>query len=191
MSKKKTKSNRQKKQQGKESQTKRSSTILPLLLAVCTLVGCAASLVAFFPRPTVSPPSIPFDKNDRFSVSFDITNGGYVPLEDCEVSLGVGQIATKGARLDPSFLPTFKSRLVMPAWQHHTLRMDEKFTVVLSDLIRGNVESADIALIVSYKPWFLPIYREKAFRFVTFKQPDGQSYWRSWPIQEPLPPIRQ
>lgn len=188
MSKKKTKSRTVKKQQQKAPKTKMRSKVIPLFLLICTLVGVAASIAVFLPRPIVSPPSIPFDNNNRFSVSFDIINGGYIPLEDCGVSLGVGQITSKGAHLDPSFFPTFGSRLVMPAWQHHRLAMDERFTVVLSDLMR-NVESADIALIVSYKPWFFPIHKEKIFRFVTFKQKDGQSYWRSWPIEDPLPPI--
>ena len=159
------------------------------MLGLCTVLGFVISLLVLLPRPTVFPPSVPLDQKDQFSVSFDITNSGYIPLADCTASLGVGQITSKGANLDPGFIPTFESRLVMPAWQHHRLGMDERFTIVLSDAVHP-VESADIAIIVSYKPWFFPINREKIFRFVTFKQTNGHQYWRSWPINEKLPPIQ-
>ena len=189
MSKRKAKSNSSRKKVQKEPRTRRHSKVLPAILGLCTVLGFAISLVVFLPRPTVLPPSVPLDQKDQFSVSFDITNSGYIPLADCTASLGVGQITSKGAHLDPMFIPTFKSRLVMTAWQHHRLGMDERFTIVLSDAVRP-VESADIAIIVSYKPWFFPIYREKIFRFVTFKQTDGHQYWRSWPIDEQLPLLK-
>ena len=152
------------------------------LLGVCTLAGAAV----FFPRPTVSPPSMPFDPTDKFSVSFEISNNGYIPLNDCTAMLGVGQISGASAHFDPSFIPSFKSRLVMPAWQHHRLGMDDRFTVVLSDLLQMGVQSADIAIVVSYKPWFLPIRREKIYRFVTISQTGARQTWRSWPPDEPL-----
>jgi hypothetical protein len=188
MAKQKAKLRTAKKKQRNAPKTKKSFKVL---LVICTLVGGAAALTVFWPRPMVSAPSIPFDKTNPFSVSFDISNGGYLPLWDCGVGLGVGQIINiKGNHLDPSFIPTFESRIINPAWQHHRLAMDERFTVALTDFL-DKAGAADIALIVSYKPWFVPINREKIFRFVTFKQADGNSYWRSWPIDEPLPPIRQ
>jgi hypothetical protein len=186
MSKQRLKSPTPKKQKQKVKEIKTRMKLLPILLGICTLVGGA---VVFLPRPMVLPPSVPLDQKDQFSVSFDVSNSGYIPLTDCTASLGVGQITTQGAHLDPKFIPTFESRLVMPAWQNHKLSMDERFTIVLSDILRP-VESADIAIIVSYKPWILPIHREKMFRFVTFKQTNGHQYWRSWPIDEPLPPVQ-
>ena len=175
----------------KQRNAPKFSKYVTVLLMICTLVGGLAAIIVFLPRPMVSAPSTPFDKTNPFSVSFDIANSGYVPLWDCGVSLGVGQIINiKGSHLDPSFIPTFESRMVNPAWQHHRLAMDERFTVALTDFFDKAI-AADIALIVSYKPWFVPIHREKIFRFVTFKQADGHSYWRSWPIDEPLPPVRQ
>jgi len=189
MSQKKSKKSKSRKQRQKETQTKRHPIIKPLIIGICTFVGFVASIVVFLPRPMVSPPSVPFVTNDPFSVTFDICNNGFVPLYDCDASFGVGQIAGKSRKLDPSFIPTFESRFVMPAWKHHKLRMDERFTIVLSDLMK-NVGSADIAIIVSYNPWFIPIRREKIFRFVTFKQSGEIFYWRSWPVGEPLPPIK-
>lgn len=191
MSKIKPKSTTSTKRQQKEPKTKRRSILLPVVLGLCTVLGGVAAVVVFLPRPIVSAPSAPLDQNDIFSVSFDITNGGYVPLADSRIFLGVGQIGTKGTRIDPSFIPTFKSRLAYAPWQHHRLGMDEKFTIVLTDAIKGQIEFADIAIIVSYKPWFFPIRREKAYRFVSVRQADGHSYWRSWPFEKPLPPIHR
>jgi hypothetical protein len=186
MSKRKAKINRSKRRKQLEQKTKKRSKILPVIFGLCTVLGFSVSLVVFLPRPTVSPPSVPFDKNDKFSVSFNISNNGYIPLEDCTAMLGIGQILGRDVPFDPSFMPTFKSRFVMPAWQHHYLGMDDRFTVILSDLLRANVQSADIAIIVSYKPWFFPLHREKIFRFVTFKGTGASQYWRSWPVDEPL-----
>lgn len=172
-----------KKQKQKVKETRTRMKLLSILLGICTLVGGA---VVFLPRPTVLSPTVPFDNNNSFSVSFDISNNGYIPLEDCGISLGVGQIAGKDAHLDPSLIPSFQSRFIMPKYQHHRLGMDERFTFVASDII-GNAGAADIAIIVTYKPWFLPLRREKIFRFVTLKQSDKQLFWRSWPVDEPLP----
>jgi len=101
MSKRKVQSNRLRKKIQQEQQTKKRSKLLPSILAICTVLGSALSLVVFLPRPTVLPPSVPLDQADQFSVSFDITNSGYIPLEDCTAYLGVGQIVGKDARLDP------------------------------------------------------------------------------------------
>ena len=189
MSKKNSKINKPTKKQQREPKSKRRTALLPMVLGLCTILGGIAAAVVFLPRPIVSAPSVPLDQNDIFSVSFDIINGGYVPLEDSGILLGVGQIGTRGARINSSFTPTFESRLAYAPWQHHRLGMDEKFTIVLTDAIKGQIDFADIAIIVSYKPWFFPIRREKVYRFVSIRQTDGHSYWRSWPIEKALPPI--
>lgn len=98
-------------QQGQgEVKTRKRFMFLPSLLGLYTLLGGAAAIVVFFPRPVISPPSIPLSQT-IFSVSFEVINNGYIPLEDCGILLGVGQINTAGAILDRSFIPDFKSRL--------------------------------------------------------------------------------
>ena len=170
----------------KAQKTKTHKRIYSLLIGICTFVGFVASVIVFLPRPNVSAPTVPFDTEDSFSVSFDVSNNGFIPLYHCTVSFGVGQVVGKEKQLDPLFIPSFESRFVMPAWKDHDLGMDDRITIVLNDLIK-NVGSADIAIIVSYNPWIIPIDREKIFRFVTFKQNDGRQFWRSWPVGEVLP----
>ena len=75
----------------------------------------------------------------------------------------------------------------MRQYADKTLRVDDRFTVILSDFM-GNVDSADIALIVHYQPWFLPIDCEKKFRFISYKHWNGIHPWQSWPLHKKLPP---
>jgi hypothetical protein len=76
-------------------------------------------------------------------------------------------------------------------WGIHNLGMDEKYTVVpeiikIISPIDGKpnwVSGADIAILVDYQPWFLPIKRRSAFRFVTHKNDDGTFLWYSHPLR--------
>lgn len=167
--------------------TKPHTVAIAILLGLCTVVGGVASLIVFLPRILVSPPPSPLNANDIFSVSFEVTNAGFIPLRDATAALGLGQIIGKGSRLDRRIVPTFDSFMTMPQWQHHSLDMDQRFTVVLSDLLRADVTEADIAIIVFYRPWGLPLRRKAVFRFVAFPDSYGSSYWRSWPVGERLP----
>jgi hypothetical protein len=154
-----------------------------VVLGLCTLTGA----LVFVPRPIVSPPSTPFAQGNPLAVSFDVSNGGFIPLDDVGVSVGVGQIVSSHSRMDQNLIPNFNSRISNPDWQHHTLGMDGRFTVGLESMFAGGWGSADLAIVVSYKPWMLPFRREKLFRFVTFGSSDGNVYWRSWPLGERQP----
>jgi hypothetical protein len=160
-------------------------TVFPLLLALATLLGGFAALVTFLPRISVSP-SDPVDPANPFSSSFTITNANIVPLREVTALLGIGQIATEPAQNRPNFVPTFTSRLTMPNWKDHVLSMDEKFTITLADafgLPPGvRLSGGDIAIVITYKPWFLPFRREKVFRFITHRQSNGILYWYSQPL---------
>lgn len=159
--------------------------------AAVTILGVIASviaLLALLPRPLVTP-SDPVDPNNVFSAAFTIANTNFVPLDDVNVLLGVGEIVPSGAspalRPTPGFIPDFTSRLAFGAWQHHVLEMDDRYTVSLADSFdfgKTGPRWADIAIIVSYKPWILPFHREKAFRFITRKQTNGQLYWFRCPL---------
>ncbi|MFZ0589754.1 MAG: hypothetical protein WAM39_04690, partial [Bryobacteraceae bacterium] len=147
------------------------------------LVG---GLVVFLPRPTVSAPSAPVNGVDQASVSFDISNNGLISLDDVGIAIGLG-IATSGTKGKIIGTPDFKVVMRKTAWQHQHLGMDDRFTIVLSDIISGGVVSADIAVIVRYRPWVLPLRREKIYRFVTYPQINGENHWRSFPLDAPRP----
>lgn len=114
------------------------------------------------------------------------------PLRDTSVFLGVGQITTLPAVPDPTWIPNFQNRLVRPEWRHHDLEMDDKFTITIGDILgpSPNLGGADIAIVVSYRPWILPLRRKKVFRFIAKKQSNGAFYWYSYPLSGPRPPTK-
>jgi hypothetical protein len=159
---------------------------------VATLLGLAVGALALLPRISVSPPSSQVDPNNVLSVSFDISNTGYIPLEDVSAKLAAGDIGAPNApgihaKRKPNGAPEFWVYFPIIQNQHHYLGLDERFTINPESQMGGFVSQADIAVIVSYQPWFIPWRREKSFRF--FAKPDrqGKVYWRSWPIDEIAP----
>jgi hypothetical protein len=44
------------------------------------------------------------------------------------------------------------------------------------------LEGADVVLIVTYRPWFLPWKFERPFRFTAEMQPNDKIMWRQRPM---------
>src|SRR4051812_36945097 len=70
----------------------------------------------------------------------------------------------------PESIPSFTNRLQRDDWHHSRLYMDDRFSISLTDLFNSEMAWADIAIVISYQPWFLSFGREKVFRFVTRKE---------------------
>jgi hypothetical protein len=151
----------------------------PLIGGFCTLIGGIAALVVFLPRPIVFPPSAPVDPNNVMSASFDISNAGYIPLDDVSIRIE--------SKFKPNGAPIFDVRVVYSAWDHHYLGLDDRITINPENRLGGNIIKADIAVSVSYLPWIIPIRRERMFRFIAMDDGTGRTYWRSWPLDEPAP----
>jgi len=161
--------------------------LVALISLVATVAGSVFGALILLPRAIVSPPSEMTDPNNVLDVSFDVANGGLKPLMDTSACLAVGEVSngpalSRGFRFDPSHL----SRLCRDTWQHHDLGMDDRFTVRPTDVFT-HATQADIAITVSYRPWFLPIRRERIFRFFAVKDYSGRTMWRSWPLTEARP----
>ena len=91
-------------------------------------------------------------------------------------------------KFDGCFIPSFASQIGPSSWHADTIGIDEHFTVLLSDFSRatkGMNVRMDIAIVVKYKPWILPIHKQRIFRFVTYAKDNGQYYWRAWPLGMP------
>jgi hypothetical protein len=150
-----------------------------------SLVGGFAAILTFLPRISISP-SDPPDLQDIFSASFTITNTNFIPLRDVSASVAAGNILLGDS---PPNVKTrsneFNLRLQIPDWTNHNLDIDEKFAITPQDVINFPKSPssiyADIGIVVTYKPWFLPFHREKIFRFVTHRQND-HLYWYSAPV---------
>jgi hypothetical protein len=181
-------------QKAAQKATKTKIQISPLraVLALATLIGGFAAVVMFLPRVLVSSPSALVDPNNMMSSSFEISNTGYVPLEEVSVKLAaayMGGTAIRGAMpeaLKSDGSPNFGILIGLRNSEHHYLDLDDHFTVNPESNLIG-VKTADVVFIVSYRPWIIPIRKEKLFRFIAKKDARGNTYWRSWPAKEPAP----
>src|SRR5580704_6791847 len=148
-------------------------TILGLVLTVIGLVA----LVELFPRPSVSSssPTVP----DLWLTSrFTVSNDGYLQLNDVHAVCFVWKAMTgEGSRLTNS-----ASRVAYPA--DLTLPPGQAFTVPCEGdvhLVNGPYRSADLAIVVSYRPWpFTFIRQRKFFRFVA-RLDTGNVIWEKQP----------
>jgi hypothetical protein len=153
-----------------------------LLLGGATLLGGIVAAVALLPRMVVSV-SEPADPERPLSASFTVTNTNVVPLWDVIVGIAPGDVLLGDAHVvsSPS-LSDDSSIFLPPAWAHHNLRMDEQFSIDPSTIFPTTTKEADLAIIIHYHPWFLPIDRSRAFRFKTRKQENGRYRWDSVPL---------
>jgi hypothetical protein len=171
-------------------QNTRKISLLGLVLGAATLIGGVAAVVVFLPRVLVASPSAAVEPNNMMSSSFEISNTGYVPLEDVSVKLAaayMGGTAIDGAIpevLKSDGSPNFGIVIGLRNSEHRYLGLDDHFTVNPESNLIG-VKTADVIFIVSYRPWIIPMRREKVFRFVAKKDARGNTYWRSWPANEP------
>ncbi|MGC1778577.1 MAG: hypothetical protein WBB34_11565 [Xanthobacteraceae bacterium] len=177
----------------KESKWTPFSKFFAGILAVATLVGGVAAVVAFLPRMTVEA-SGPFDVSPLPVVTFTVTNTGVMPLEDVSPRLGFCALGINFGMTDNPVPPFNKCNgnstgfLSPTNWQHRRLNVDVPFTVTWDDAFHnqtgGQVDYADVIVTVAYRPWFLPWHREKTFRFVTRKMSDNKLYWFARPLAD-------
>ncbi len=162
----------------------KSKKLLGATATLLSLLFGAFGATSLLPRVTVSSQAEPFDPANGLSTSFDVINSGYVPLRHVNIFFGIGQMGNPLAKPNYRFIPTFKSTVARVEWANHRLDMDDKITVNTSELFRG-IAWADFAIVVQYQPWILPITREKIFRFNTYRETNGRTYLRSWPLGTP------
>jgi hypothetical protein len=159
-------------------------------VVVATVLGVLVGVLSLIPRLSVTP-SDPTLSTNPFSSSFTITNTGYVPLRDVGVTMFPFEINSGTTTLfDEKNRPPLKYQdlegLTTQPWEHHELPLDERFTITLGQLINSGDDSlkgADIALVVHFKPWFIPWKSQRQFRFVTRRQQNGAFLWFSQPMQ--------
>ncbi len=149
-----------------------------LIGSVVALIGFASAVVTFLPRPTVDGPSNPYEMS--LPISFVIGNANIVPLENVQPMLGLCTLvfgSTDRPQSGRGCGSALGSRLVRPQWLAAYIGIDDKHTITIEDMFKGQISYADISIILEYSPWFLPWRREKEFRFETRKLGDGKIYW--------------
>lgn len=160
-----------------------------------TILGILLGLVVFLPRVTVEP-TAQIDPLKPAPIFFTITNTGIIPLYNVQPMIGlcILRIAREGKH--PENFPDEEERcngrreprIIMPFWFVKVLSMDEKSVVRLENGLFVNIpqpakfDGADIAIIVEYQPWLIPLRREKEFRFVTKVENTGVFSWIPSPV---------
>jgi hypothetical protein len=151
------------------------------------ILGLILGALGLRARPTVSLES-PLDPKDILTTPFVISNDGMLDLENIEVQTFLIQIQYQNLWLERKsiglkYFPPSK-----------TLGIGERETVPLARLIKPTypVITADVALIVTFTPQFLPFMRKtKVFRFITIRQPDGLLRLEQEPASDALEEYRE
>jgi hypothetical protein len=121
----------------------------------------------------------PLDAANPLTAQVVLSNDGMLPLEDVSVASFIGQAnyeqgSTANGNLGTGFTPN-----------NQTLDIGDRETVPLGSFFHAytnRMTYADVALIVSFKPKFMPFWsRTKPFRFKTVKQADGTLRFQQQP----------
>jgi hypothetical protein len=180
--------------------------LLAGLGGLATLLGAFAAAISFLPRMTVEASSL-FDDSNAYSVSFNVTNTGFIPLRNVQVGVGVCDLQTEKDDFKAINIckpPREMPRLVLslPRWTTPELAKDVKFAVTLSEALNiptdkyraehpnviggyqmmSKLKGADVIVMVHYRPWFMWWRLEEDFRFVAEKQPNEKMMWRPVPL---------
>jgi len=169
----------QQSQPNNPSGSSKHTLILTILGLVLTAIGLA-SLIELRPRPSVSSSS-PVDSSNWLTSRFTATNDGYLQLNDVHAICFLWKAQTN----DGTTLYSNVIRTVAP--ENAILQPNQGLTVPCSNRyiplqgINGPYKSADLAIVVSYRPWpFTFIRQRKLFRFVA-RPDDGNIVWDKQP----------
>ncbi len=146
-------------------------------------VGVVLGYLSYFqPRLSVTPQQA-LDPSKPFSVPFIIANNGYLPFRDVEFLCGIREVkGTENRTLGKFALRFPHNRLsVLEPGKPATISCDffaakgfEFFPVI----------SADIAIIVQFRPQLLPWSKRESFRFITTEAADNKLLWFPQPEEK-------
>jgi hypothetical protein len=138
---------------------------------------------------SVEPPG-PYDPSKPSTITFTISNINIVPLRNVQV--GVGVCSTEVRRnvflRGPECNGPLGAILTPPVWKARWLDVDERWQIALEEGLQVDavkqIENADIAVAITYTPWWMPTFwhNTKEFRFSTKKRSDGRIYWVPIPL---------
>ena len=159
-----------------------------ILGGLSILVGLAAGLVFFLPRISVEP-GPQRDSTDPFSSAFLVANTGAIRLEGVSIEFALCRLrANVGFEIrGPNWEDCNRHNEVserLPKYQNQSLPMDQKMTVLFSDILAPKVGSIvkpvyiDADIIVSSRPAYFPWRWREEFRFEGVVRPDGGLHWQ-------------
>ncbi len=156
------------------------------LLGIATLGAFVIAALTLLPRITVKVSN----KGELSLASFTITNTGYIPLHAVTTTVGVCflQTANVAGRSGPMRIrvvgtdcANWATSFYNKDWKVFDLPIDEPQTIDMSevfDVYNGaTIEDGDIAILIVFQPWILPIHRRYIFHFIVKTESDGNKYW--------------
>ncbi|HUC62061.1 MAG TPA: hypothetical protein VMF53_08900 [Alphaproteobacteria bacterium] len=148
-------------------------------LVVGFVAGC---LFLFPPRLTVE---LFGGASGSYPVTFQIKNAWVLPMRHVIPFMGLcrmserlpfgGSLTISGNCKNPTNV-----RLGSKDWKPRYLRADDSFTAPISDVFDFPPHTylgGDIVFGATFKTWFWPFTMDRAFRFVSVQQPNGNYHW--------------
>jgi len=119
----------------------------------------------------------PIDTGDPFSAPFHVVNDGILPL--FHVRFFMTDISVK----DPSGGgTTIVGQASMPDWQSSVFRPNDGFDLYPDQVISTRfLASANISIVVRYRPFGFLYEKQRIFRFITRIGPDNRLHWMQRP----------
>jgi hypothetical protein len=151
-----------------------------LIVAFSVVLGIIVSFLAISPSITVST-SQSLDPADPLATSFLITNTGLLPIHSIIFLCQLNKVVTT----QPVTYIHFKLGYATPPLP--ILYPQEQKTFWAPKIINFPypIVSADINILVSYRPDFLFWHKSKSYRFVTVPNKESILFWYGKPEAEP------
>lgn len=169
-----------------ESRKKRNKMVIFIILNILAVWGVALTTwVVFNPRVFVLPSGIALDPDNPVFSPFVVQNQGYLAIYDVSVSCSVKYLKLPGD-IHVVGQGDYTNRFSDPKQVASVIAPGEEYTILLplTGLEHNRIENADIAIVLSFKPRWLPWQRETLHRFVATQGKDGQWYWFQQPINK-------
>lgn len=167
-----------------------STTIRRILLIVWNAIAAVSVLVTIWvavtPRVFVHP-TIPLDPSNPLFTPFVVRNEGYLAIRDVKFSCSMKYLKFASGGPLAIGIGDYTNRFSDPKQVARVIAAGEEYSELLplSGLEHNQIENADIAIVLSFRPirW-LPWRRERLHRFVVTQSKDGQRYWLPQPINK-------
>ena len=153
------------------------------ILWVSALLGIVSGWVALVPHVSVTQTQ-PLNLTDPFSTPFTVSNDGPLAIRDVQFECYSFSVRTQYSEVGPKlgFVPMDVYYARMKPGERATVPCRFPFTM------QDPLQSADIALIVTFKIDFLPLfYTHSEFRFQALRAGDKNLYWFPQPLTSPIP----
>lgn len=160
--------------------------VLSIALKILAVWGVVLSMwVVFNPRVFVRSSGVALDPNNPAFTPFVVQNLGYLAIYNVTVKCSVKYLKLPGD-IHVVGLGDYTNRFSDPKQVASVIAPGEEYTILLplTGLEHNRIENADIAIVLSFKPRWLPWQREMLHRFVTTQSKDGQWYWFQQPINK-------